>query len=111
MGYVLEHPNETGRKERAIYYLSKNFTDCERRYLLLEKTCCVLAWAAKLLRKYMLTHTTLLISKMESIKYIFEKHALTGRVSYWQMALIEYDIEHVTQKAIKGRVLSNYLAH
>ena len=27
------------------------------------------------------------------------------------MALTEYDIQHVTQKAIKGSVLSNYLAH
>lgn len=27
------------------------------------------------------------------------------------MALTEYDIQHVTQKAIKGSVLSDYLAH
>lgn len=57
------------------------------------------------------THTTLLISKMDSIKYIFEKSVLTGRVAHWQMALTEYDILHVTQKAIKVSVLSEYLAH
>ena len=50
-----------------------------RRYSLLEKTCCALAWAARRLRQYMLTHTTLLISKMDPIKYIFEKPALSGR--------------------------------
>lgn len=59
----------------------------------------------------MMTHTTLLISKMDPIKYIFDKPALTGRVARWQMALIEYDIQYVTQKAIKGSVLSDYLAH
>ncbi|XP_050877560.1 uncharacterized protein LOC127081336 [Lathyrus oleraceus] len=48
---------------------------------------------------------------MDPIKYILEKLALTGRVARWQMALTEYDIQHVTQKAIKGSVLSNYLAH
>ena len=48
---------------------------------------------------------------MDPIKYIFENPAFTGRVSCWQMDLTEYDIQHVTQKAIKGNVLSDYLAH
>lgn len=30
MGCVLGQHNETGRKEHAIYYLSKKFTDCCR---------------------------------------------------------------------------------
>lgn len=59
----------------------------------------------------MLIHTTLMISNMDSIKYIFEKPAPTGRVSRCKMALTEYDIQHGTQKAIKGSVLSDYLAH
>lgn len=59
----------------------------------------------------MLTHATLLISKMDPVKYIVEKPALTGRVAQWNMALTEYDIRHATQKSIKGSVLSNYLAH
>ena len=49
----------------------------------------------------MLNHTTWLISKMDLIKYIFEKPALTGRITRWQMLLSEYDIEYHTQKAIK----------
>ena len=81
MGCVLGQHDESGRKEHTIYYLSKKFTDCETRYSLLEKTCYALAWAARRLRQYMLTHTTLLISKMDPIKYIFEKPALYGRVN------------------------------
>ena len=38
MGYVLGQHDESGRKEHAIYYLRKKFTDCETRYSLLEKT-------------------------------------------------------------------------
>lgn len=53
----------------------------------------------------------MLISKMDMIKYIFEKPALTRRVSRWQMVLIEYDIHYVTQKAIKVIMLSDYLTH
>ena len=102
---------ESGRKEHAIYYLSKKFTDCETRYSLLEKTCCALVWAACRLRQYMLTHTTLLISKMDPIKYTFEKPTLSGRIARWQMILTEYDIQYTTQKAIKGTVLEDHLAH
>ncbi|WJX67858.1 hypothetical protein P8452_52291 [Trifolium repens] len=111
MGCVLGQHDETGRKEHAIYFLSKKFTECELRYTSLEKTCCALAWATRRLRQYMLTHTTMLISKMDPIKYIFEKPALTGKIARWQMLLFEYDIQYVTQKAIKGSVLSEHLAH
>ncbi|XP_073224697.1 uncharacterized protein [Cicer arietinum] len=111
MGCVLGQHDETGKKEHAIYYLSKKFTDAETRYTMLERTCCALAWAAHRLRQYMLCHTTYLISKMDPIKYIFEKPALTGRIARWQVMLSEYDITYVTQKAIKGSALADYLAN
>ena len=81
MGCVLGKHDETGRKEHAIYYLSKKFTNYETRYSLLEKTCCALAWDTMRLRQYMLTHTTWLIARMDPLKYVFEKLALTGRIS------------------------------
>jgi len=59
----------------------------------------------------MLSHTTWLMSKMDPIKYIFEKPALTGRIACWQMLLSKFDILYVTQKAIKGSVLAEFLAH
>src|SRR5687767_8632988 len=100
MGYVLGQQDETGKKGHAIYYLSKKFTDCESRYSMLEKTCCALA--SKRLRQYMINNTTWLISKIDPIKYVFEKSALTGRIARWQMLLSEYDIKYRAQKAVKG---------
>ena len=79
MGCVLGKHDETGRKEQAIYYLSKKFTDYESRYSPLEKMCCALAWAAQRLGQYMLYHTTWLIAKLDPIKFIFEKPSLSGR--------------------------------
>ena len=111
MGCVLGQHDESGRKEHAIYYLSKKFINCETRFTLLEKTWCALEWAARRLRQYMLTHITLLISKMDPIKYIFEKPALSRRIERWQMILTEYDIQYTTQKANKGSVLEDHLAH
>jgi len=110
MGCVLSQHDKIGKIEHAIYYLSKKFMNCEKRYSMLERTCCALAWATHRLRQYMLSHTTWLISKMDPIKYIFEKPVVSGRIARWQMLLSEYDIVYVTQKSIKGSVLAAYLA-
>ncbi|RDX84143.1 Retrovirus-related Pol polyprotein from transposon 17.6, partial [Mucuna pruriens] len=106
MGCVLGQQDDTGRKEQAIYYLSKKFMDCEQRYLALERTCCALAWATKRLRQYMLAHTTWLIVKTDPIKYIFEKPTLTGRIARWQMALTDRLPAFVTR--IPGRAHHEY---
>lgn len=111
MGYVLGQQDKTGRKEQTICHLSKKFTDCEIRYSLLEKTYCAIAWLAQCLKQYMLTHITWLISNMDLIKYIYEKLALVGRITRWKMLISVYGIQYVTQKAIKGSVLADYLAH
>ncbi|XP_019429619.1 PREDICTED: uncharacterized protein LOC109337164 [Lupinus angustifolius] len=110
MGCVLGQHGDCGRKEQTIYYLSKKFTACEIKYSLLERTCCTLVWASHCLRQYMLSHTTWLVSRMDPVKYIFEKPILTGRIARWQVLLSEYDIMYVTQKAVKGSVIADYLA-
>ena len=109
MGCVLGQHDKTGRKEQAIYYLSKKFTDYESRYSPLEKMCCALAWAAQRLRQYMLYHTTWFIAKLDPIKFIFEKPSLSGRIARWQVLLSEFDILYVSQKAIKGSVIAHFL--
>ena len=111
MGCVLGQHDESGKRERAVYYLSKKFTTCVMSYSLLERKCCALAWAAHHLRQYMLNYTTWLVSKMDPVKYIFEKPALTERITRWQVLLSEFDIVYVPQKAIKGSALADYLAH
>ena len=50
MRCILEQHDETRRKEQAIYYLSKKFTDYESKYSSLEKMCCTLAWTAQRFR-------------------------------------------------------------
>ena len=110
MGCVLGQHDEIGSKKQAIYYLSKKFTDYESKYSSLEKMCCVLAWAAQRLRQYMLYHTTWLIARLDPIKYIFEKPSLSERITRWQVLLSEFDILYVSQKAIKGSAIVDFLA-
>ena len=110
MGCMLGQHDKFRNREWAIYYLSKKFTAREMNYSLLERTCCALVWAAHRLRQYMLSHTTWLVSKMDPVKYIFEKPALTGRIARWQVLLSEFDIVYVNQKATKGSALVDHLA-
>ena len=109
MGCVLGQHHETGKKEHAIYYLSKKFTDYESKYHSMEKMCCALAWTAQRLKQYLLYHTTWLLSKLDPIKYIFEKPSLSERIARWQVLLSEYDIRYVSQKAIKGSAITEFL--
>ena len=96
MGCVLGQHDEIGRKEQAIYYLSKKFIDYESKYSSLEKMCCMLAWAAQRLRQYMLYYTTGLIARLDPIKYIFEKPSLSERIARWQILLSEFNILYVS---------------
>ena len=82
---VLGQHDETWCKEQAIYFLSKKFIKYESRYSPLEKMCCALAWIAQRLKQYMLYHTTWLITKLDLIKYIFEKPYLLGRIVRWKV--------------------------
>ncbi|KAA3464958.1 RNA-directed DNA polymerase (Reverse transcriptase), Ribonuclease H [Gossypium australe] len=98
----------SGRKEKAIYYLSKNFTKCEMRYSSIEKLCCTLIWRTRKLRQYMLYHTTWLVSKLDPLKYMMEPTTLNGRQCgrFYCLNLIVY----VNQKAIKGSAVAEFLA-
>ncbi|XP_027157539.1 uncharacterized protein LOC113759173 [Coffea eugenioides] len=110
VGCVLGQHDESGRKEQAIYYLSKKFTQYEANYSFIEKSCCALAWATQKLRHYLLSHTTYLISRSDPLKYLLEKPMLTGRLAKWQIILSEFDIVFTSQKAVKGQVIADHLA-
>ncbi|XP_027157443.1 uncharacterized protein LOC113759006 [Coffea eugenioides] len=110
VGCVLGQHDDSGRREQAIYYLSKKFTSYKAKYTFLEKSCCVLAWAAQKLRHYLFSHTTYLISRSDPLKYLLEKPMLIGCMAKWQMILYEFGIIFTTQKAIKGQAIADHLA-
>ena len=62
------------------------------------------------LRHYLSSYTTYLISRMDPLKYIFQKVMLIGKLGKWKMLLSEFDIVYATQKAIKVQALANHLA-
>ncbi|XP_070039817.1 uncharacterized protein [Nicotiana tomentosiformis] len=62
------------------------------------------------LRHYFCAYTTYLISRMDPLKYIFQKPVPMGKLEKWQILLSEFDIIYVTHKAFKGQALADHLA-
>ena len=49
-------------------------------------------------------------ARMDPLKYLFEKPALTGRLSRWLILLAKFDLKYVARKTIKGSVMSDFCA-
>ena len=81
VGVVLAQHDETGRKEKAVYYLSRTFIEYERKYSQIERHCLALVWASQKLRHYFLARKVCYLAKMYPIKYMFEKAAFSGRLA------------------------------
>nr|CAN66964.1 hypothetical protein VITISV_013143 [Vitis vinifera] len=84
LGCMLAQIDDSG-KERAIYYLSKRMLEYEMGYEL---------------RHYMIEYSMHLISRLDLLRYLFDRPALTGRLMRWL----------VSQKSIKGSIVADYLA-
>ena len=57
----------------------------------------------------MLVHTIYLIAKIDPLKYLLGKAALTSRLAKWMMILLHFDIEYIEHKAIRGQAIIDQL--
>ena len=96
-------------KERAIYYLSKRMLEYECGYIMIERLCLALVWATMRLRHYVIEYSILLVSRLDPLRYLFDRPILTGRLMRWLVLLAEFDIQYVTQKSIKGSNVADHL--
>ena len=67
-------------------------------------------WATRKLRHYFQSYKIQSVSKIDPLRYLFQVPALTGKISQWLVLLTEFDIEYITTKIIKGRVVVEFLA-
>ncbi|XP_059589978.1 uncharacterized protein LOC132252789 [Vitis vinifera] len=109
LGCMLAQLDDLG-KERAIYYLSKRMLEYECKYIMIERLCLAVVWASRRLRHYMIEHSVLLVSRLDPLRYLFDKPVLTGRLMRWLVLLTEFDIHYVTQKSVKGSIVADHLA-
>ncbi|XP_050229171.1 uncharacterized protein LOC126678311 [Mercurialis annua] len=96
--------------ERSVYYLSKSLTDTEIRYSTIEKLCLCLYFTCCKLRYYMLPVVVYVLSQTDVIKYILSRPYLRNRLGKWAIAMSEFTLVYVPQKAVKGQALADFLA-
>ena len=109
LGCMLAQLYDLG-KERAIYYLSKRMLEYECRYIMIERLHLALVWATRRLRHYVTEYSILLVSRLDPLRYLFDRLVLIGRLMRWLVLLIEINIQYVTQKLVKGSIVADHLA-
>ncbi|RVW15989.1 Retrovirus-related Pol polyprotein from transposon 297 [Vitis vinifera] len=109
LGCMLAQLDDLG-KERAIYYLSKRMLEYECKYIMIERLCLAVVWATRRLRHYMTEYSVLLVSRLDPLRYLFDRPVLTGRLMRWLVLLTEFDIHYVMQKSVKGSIVADHLA-
>ena len=77
---------------------------------MMERFYLALVWATRRLRRYVTEYSMQLVSRLDSLRYLFDIPVLTSRLMRWLILLIEFDIQYVTQNSIKGSVLAYHFA-
>ena len=77
---------------------------------MIEHLCLALFWATKRLRHYVIEYSILLVSRLDPLRYLFDRPILTSRLMRWLVLLTEIDIQYVTHKSIKGSIVKDHLA-
>ncbi|XP_070668917.1 uncharacterized protein [Malus domestica] len=59
----------------------------------------------------MLSSVTQVIAETDVICYMLTCLIVNGRIDKWMLALFEFSLQYVPQKAVKGQALADFLAH
>ncbi|XP_015573842.2 uncharacterized protein LOC107261155 [Ricinus communis] len=66
-------------------------------------------WATRKLRHYFQSFKVHAISKIDPLKYLFETPSFIEKLARWLVLLTEFDIEYVTKKVVKDRVVAEFV--
>jgi hypothetical protein len=100
IGVVLTQ--ETEGKEYVIAYLSHQLVDAKTRYTFIKRLCLCLFYACINLIHYLLTSSCVVACQTDVIKCMLHNPIMSGRISKWAFALIEYGLAYESLKAMKG---------
>ena len=77
---------------------------------MIERYYLALVWATQRLRHYMTEYSVHLISRLDPLRYLFDKTTLVGRLMRWLVLLTEFDIHYVTRESIRWSIVADHLA-
>ncbi|GFX19903.1 retrovirus-related Pol polyprotein from transposon 297 [Trichonephila clavipes] len=103
MGAVLTQLNEQG-EEHPILYLSKKFSEVEKRYCTTEKECASIAFAIKRLHYYLDGNSFLVMTDHNPLVWLNRNVSSNPRLMRWALALQPYNfrIVHRSGKSHKN---------
>ena len=58
----------------------------------------------------MIEYSVHLISRLDPLRYLFDRPTLVSRLMRWLVLLTEFDIHYVTQKFIRWSIVADHLA-
>ena len=57
----------------------------------------------------MIEYSIRLVSRLDPLRYLFDRPVLTRRLMRWLVLLTEFDIQYVTYKSMKGSIIIDHL--
>ncbi|GFW69920.1 transposon Tf2-9 polyprotein [Trichonephila clavipes] len=103
MGAVLTQLTEQG-EEHPILYLSKKFSEVEKRYCTTEKECASIVFAIKRLHYYLDVNSFLVMTDHNPLVWLNRNVSSNPRLMLWSLALQPYNFRIVHRS---GRVVSS----
>ena len=72
--------------------------------------CLALVQATRRLRHYVTEYSKCLVLRLDPLRYLLDRPILTSRLMRWLVLLTMFDIQYVTQKLVKCRIIAYHLA-
>ena len=63
---------------------------------MIECLCLALVWATRRLRHYVIEYSILLVSSLDTLRYLFDRLVMTNRLLRGLVLLTEFDIKYIT---------------
>ena len=100
---------EEKKVQKPVYYASQALRRVEERCPPMEKLAFALVTATRKLKPYFQAHTVVVLTD-RPLRRAISNPDIAGRLTLWAIELSEFDIQYRPQTAIKGQVVSNFIA-
>ncbi|KAL6433556.1 hypothetical protein ACFW04_006562 [Cataglyphis niger] len=102
LGAVLTQYHEDG--ERVIAYASRTLSGAEKNYSATELECLAVIWGIRRMRNYLEGYAFTVITDHQSLRWLQELEAPTGRLARWLFEFQQYDYDIKYRRGALNRV-------
>ncbi|GBM53207.1 Retrovirus-related Pol polyprotein from transposon 17.6 [Araneus ventricosus] len=102
MGAVLSQIDDE-KSEHPVLYLSKKFSEAEKKYCTTEKECAAIVWAIRKLHCYLDGQNFTVQTDHNPLVWLRSNASTNPRLMRWALALQPYDFEVVHRKGVLNK--------